>query len=193
MVNDITKPQARAAAKARRAALSPADWQQIGAAMAAKLFALPLWQQADTVFCFASMPEEPDTAPILRRALAEGKRLLLPRVLPGAGQMELVCVPDLAALRPSGRYQIPEPVSGTVVPTGALGPGTLALIPCVAATRGGVRLGHGGGYYDRFLAHAKGERLLLCPTALLFDTLPCEALDVRFAPAEILTEKGILL
>lgn len=49
--------------------------------MAGVLFALPAWQHADTVLAFASMPDEPDTADILRQALAESKRLLLP---PGA-------------------------------------------------------------------------------------------------------------
>lgn len=68
----------------------------------------------------------------------------------------------------------------------------LALVPCLAASRDGVRLGRGGGYYDRFLAHYKGAGLLLCPEALLLDDLPCDDWDARFAPENILTEKGIL-
>jgi len=68
----------------------------------------------------------------------------------------------------------------------------LALVPCLAASRDGVRLGRGGGYYDRFLAHYKGAGLLLCPEALLLDKLPCDDWDARFAPENILTEKGIL-
>ena len=68
----------------------------------------------------------------------------------------------------------------------------LALVPCLAASRDGVRLGRGGGYYDRFLAHYKGAGLLLCPEALLLDELPCDDWDARFAPENILTEKGIL-
>ena len=53
--------------------------------------------------------------------------------------------------------------------------------------------GSGGGYYDRFLAHAKGNRLLLCPSALVLPEVPADDWDVRFAPEEILTEKGTLL
>ena len=68
----------------------------------------------------------------------------------------------------------------------------LALVPCLAASRDGVRLGRGGGYYDRFLTHYKGAGLLLCPEALLLDELPCDDWDARFAPENILTEKGIL-
>ena len=74
----MTKTEARKLAKARRAAV---DLHTVGHAMAGVLFTLPAWQQADTVLAFASMPDEPDTADILRQALAESKRLLLPRVL----------------------------------------------------------------------------------------------------------------
>ena len=73
----MTKQEARARAKALRAAL---DMEKIGRQMARALFALPCWQQAGTVLAFASLPDEPDTAPILGQVLADGKRLLLPRV-----------------------------------------------------------------------------------------------------------------
>ena len=67
-----------------------------------------------------------------------------------------------------------------------------AELDMAAVSRDGVRLGRGGGYYDRFLAHYKGAGLLLCPEALLLDELPCDDWDARFAPENILTEKGIL-
>ena len=73
----MTKREARAWAKARRAEL---DMAAVGRGMAQALFSLPQWQRAGAVLAFAAMPDEPDTAEILRRALADGKRLLLPRV-----------------------------------------------------------------------------------------------------------------
>ena len=72
----MTKREARAWAKARRAEL---DMAAVGRGMAQALFSLPQWQRAGAVLAFAAMPDEPDTAEILRRALADGKRLLLPR------------------------------------------------------------------------------------------------------------------
>ena len=62
----MTKTEARKLAKACRAAV---DLHTVGHAMAGVLFALPAWQRADTVLAFASMPDEPDTADILRQAL----------------------------------------------------------------------------------------------------------------------------
>ena len=83
------KREARSAAKARLRALTPEDLAAAGAEIADKLFARPDWQDADTVFCFVSLPSEPDTEPILRAALDQGKRLCVPRML-GGGRMELV-------------------------------------------------------------------------------------------------------
>ena len=161
----MTKREARAWAKARRTEL---DMASVGRGMAQALFSLPQWQSAGAVLAFAAMPDEPDTAEILRRALADGKRLLLPRVR-SKTEMDWVEIPALCLLRP-GAFGIQEP----------------------PASRDGVRLGRGGGYYDRFLAHYKGAGLLLCPEALLLDELPCDDWDARFAPENILTEKGIL-
>ena len=83
----MTKTEARAQAKAMRKNL---DLHAIGAAMTQQLFALPAWRQAGTVFCFVSMRDEPDTTAILQQALVSGKRLCVPRCLPGNdGRMEL--------------------------------------------------------------------------------------------------------
>jgi len=97
----MTKREARALAKARRAEL---DMQAVGCGMARALFALPCWAAADTVLAFAAMPDEPDTAAILRQALADGKRLLLPRVR-SRTEMDWVEIPSLSLLQP-GAYGI---------------------------------------------------------------------------------------
>lgn len=183
----MTKREARAWAKAQRTKL---DRQAAGCGMAACLFALPQWRRADTVLAFAAMPDEPDTSLILRRALADGKHLLLPRVR-SRTEMDWVEIPDLNLLQP-GAYGILEPPAALPAADPAGGAAPLVLVPCLAASRDGVRLGRGGGYYDRFLAQYKGERLLLCPAAAVADTLPCDEWDARFAPEEILTEKGTL-
>lgn len=184
----VTKREARAWAKARRTEL---DMAAVGRGMAQALFSLPQWQSAGAVLAFVAMPDEPDTAEMLRRALDDGKRLLLPRVR-SKTEMDWVEIPALCLLRP-GAFSIQEPPADLPAADPAGYAAALALVPCLAASRDGVRLGRGGGYYDRFLAHYKGRRLLVCPTAALLGDLPCEGWDVRFSPHEILTEKGILL
>ena len=180
------KQAARCAARQQLAQISPQDFSAIGAAMWQTLQAQPAWQSAESVFCFVGALHEPDTMPILQGALSAGKQLLVPRIA-GPGQMQLVPLQSLEQLQP-GAFGILEPPQA--LPAVPAGSGVqLAVLPCLAAARSGARLGHGGGYYDRFLANYSGQRLILCPEALLAQSLPTGPLD---EPAQaVLTEKAL--
>ena len=180
------KQAARRAARQQLAQISPQEFSAIGAAMWQTLQAQPAWQSAQSVFCFVGALHEPDTMPILQGALSAGKQLLVPRIA-GLGQMQLVPLQSLEQLQP-GAFGILEPPQA--LPAVPAGSGVqLAVLPCLAATRSGARLGHGGGYYDRFLANYSGQRLILCPEALLAQSLPTGPLD---EPAQaVLTEKAL--
>ena len=93
---------------------------------------------------------EADVTPVLRRALADGKTLALPLcdVDSTPKRMTLRRVEALQDLVP-GAYGIPEP-SGTaeVIPVTAV---DLMLVPLEGIDATGMRLGKGGGYYDRLL------------------------------------------
>ncbi len=147
---------------------------------------LPAWQKAASVFCFVSTPWEPDTSLLLQLALQEGRKLALPRIT-GPGRMEAVIVEDLASLRP-GPFGIPEPMgSETLEPSDI----DFALVPCLAASPDGLRLGHGGGYYDRFLPFLGGEWAIACCRFQLQTEIPVLAHDCR--ASVVVTENGILL
>lgn len=180
------KQAARRAARQQLARISPQEFSAIGAAMWQTLQAQPAWQSAQSVFCFVGALHEPDTMPILQGALSAGKQLLVPRIA-GPGQMQLVPLQSLGQLQP-GAFGILEPPQA--LPAIPAGSGVqLAVLPCLAAARSGARLGHGGGYYDRFLANYSGRRLILCPEALLAQSLPTGPLD---EPAHaVLTEKAL--
>lgn len=180
------KQAARRAARQQLAQISPQEFSAIGAAMWQTLQAQPAWQSAESVFCFVGALHEPDTMPILQGALSAGKQLLVPRIA-GPGQMQLVPLQSLEQLQP-GAFGILEPPQA--LPAVPAGSGVqLAVLPCLAAARSGARLGHGGGYYDRFLANYSGQRLILCPEALLAQSLPTGPLD---EPAQaVLTEKAL--
>ena len=147
--------------------------RRAGAGIGKRLASLPEYRAAKTVLAFASTAAEPDIWPFLRRVLADGNRLALP-VCIGLGVMEFRVVTGLDRLIP-GRYGILEPTGEyTLVPPEAIG---FAVIPCVTCNRAGDRLGHGGGYYDRFLAVYTGPAAVLCPEALTREDIPIGPLD----------------
>ena len=180
------KERLREAYRARGRAL-PGEYRA-GAdrAICAAVLASEQWQRAEGVFLFVSMWAEPDTRPLFEAAFRAGKRVYVPLCRPD-GVMQAVRIESLAALRP-GRYGIPEPPGEP----GAAEPGELdlALVPCVSVTEDGARLGHGAGYYDRFLRLHGCETLCLCYAAMLADTLPMDGHDVRMD--HVVTENGIL-
>ena len=181
---DERKKELRRVYRARGAALTPAYREAADRAICAAVLGSAQWKRAEGVFAFVSMWAEPDTRPLLEAALREGKRLYPPRCVPD-GEMEAVRVYSLDALRP-GAYGIPEPPADAET----AGEPDLALVPCVSATRDGVRLGHGAGYYDRFLPRHGCMTLCLCYAAMLADALPTDKHDVPMD--HVVTEDGII-
>lgn len=181
------KASARAAARQLRTGWTDGQRRALGIGMAGQLAGWPLWQQAGAVFAFCGGAREPDTRPILELALDAGKALYLPRVT-GPGQMEAVRVDRLAQLVP-GAYDILEPPAG--FPAAEPEAIDLILLPCLAAAADGTRLGWGGGYYDRFLAHCAAPAAVLCPEALVAPFLPAEPHDRP--TGWIVTERRILV
>lgn len=133
------------------------------------------FQQARTVMVFLSLPTEPDTQEIIQRAVIQGKQVLLPRCL-HAPQMEALPWRGEEYLR-KGPYGILEPVPLESEKQNSA-EADLILVPCLAATKDGARLGHGGGYYDWYLSKHSAVKIALCFQMQLVDTIPMEPTDV---------------
>jgi 5-formyltetrahydrofolate cyclo-ligase len=106
-----------------------------------------------------------------------GARVLLP-VVPMEGR-DLTWAVDTGRLTP-GRFGLLEPLGPRLGPT-ALRTADVVVVPALAVARDGVRLGRGGGYYDRALRYARSDAVLV---ALVFDDelldeLPSELHDRR--------------
>jgi 5-formyltetrahydrofolate cyclo-ligase len=149
-------------------------------ATAAAAVATTLLRGLASVRAFAAyVPEE--TEPGYGRLPAAytqlGARVLLP-VVPAAGS-ELAWAVDTGRLAP-GRFGLLEPVGPRLGPT-AIGTADVVVVPALAVDRTGVRLGRGGGYYDRALGHARAGALIV---AVVFDDefvdeVPAEPHDHR--------------
>ncbi len=170
-----TKRTLRREYRRLREHLDPVEAAEGSRIIQGHVLALDVFRDADAIFAYhAAKPNEVDTARIIAAAFAAHKPVCLPRVT-GPGAMDWRRVDTLAGLVP-GRYGIPEPppdAPAAPTPTGA----TAVLVPGLAFTPQGGRLGMGGGYFDRFLANFPGVSIGLCHERQLIDTLPLEAHD----------------
>lgn len=178
-----TKFQLRAKIRARIRELPEIYTRQADEAIFRQVMELPEYQSAGTVFCFVGTKREIDTRRILEAVWQQGKRLAVPRCL-GPGLMEACEVRSWEELQP-GAFGILEPGrDAPFVPPGQI---HLALIPCLSCSLTGVRLGQGGGYYDRYLERTNAVRAALCREALILPEIPAEAHDRR---VELLISEG---
>ncbi|MFB7664079.1 5-formyltetrahydrofolate cyclo-ligase [Kitasatospora sp. NPDC056138] len=168
------KAELRSRLLADRRALSP-EWRETAAA-ALSGRAVELAGAGQTVAAYVSVGAEPGTRPLLEALRERGVRVLLPVLLPDN---------DLDWAEYWGPEQLAPAGRGLLEPTGPrLGPeavcaAALVLLPGLAVDRRGLRLGRGGGSYDRVLARLARARVRPVLATLLYDT---ELLDA--VPAE---------
>lgn len=166
------------------AALSPQERAESDRALFERFLSLPQVNAAGTLFLFWGISgREPETERLVRELARQGKRVGLPRMLPGH-QMEVRQF-DLHVPMKKATFGIWEPPDEAALLTKA--DIDLALIPAVCYDRLGYRLGFGAGYYDRWLADFTGQTVGLCRDAFLQERVPIEAHDARVEV--VLTER----
>lgn len=166
----MTAAQRKDELRRRAARLPRAD----GAELLERFARLPQVRSAHTVMVFRGVGREPDTAPLIRALLAGGQRVALPVCLPSR-RMEARLVTGESRLV-TGRHGIPEPDGACpAVPPEEIG---AVLVPCLLCDWAGYRLGHGGGYYDRWLAGYHGFTAAVCPAGRLVEELPRDEWDI---------------
>jgi 5-formyltetrahydrofolate cyclo-ligase len=171
--------------RARRRAVIGIDRVRKARQLTARVAAAGWLVPGRRVGLFLSMPEEIDTAPLLRLAHRQGCRIALPRVISRRfGRMRFFDVSagfDPASLR-RGAFGIREPEPGAVRAAREL---DVVFMPLVGFDGAGHRIGMGGGYYDRHFAFRL--RLQRCRRPLLIGlayaaqqvpALACAAHDV---------------
>jgi 5-formyltetrahydrofolate cyclo-ligase len=160
-------PSAKAALRrqlvAARGRLTDAERSEAGRLLRDAVLGLPEAQMAGTAAVYYSVGTEPDTRALAYALWKRGTYVLLPLLLPD-GDLDWASYegPGSLAPGPHGLLEPAEPPRGTA----AVASADLVIVPALAADRRGVRLGRGGGSYDRALARVGGP----VPTvALLYD------------------------
>jgi 5-formyltetrahydrofolate cyclo-ligase len=151
-----------------RIGLSEARANVLSRAVERYLLQSPCYHEASSVVLYASTENEIQTDRILADALASGRRVIFPKVVPGNRDLSLVLVSDRAEFR-RGAYGLLEPTGAEMVRPSELG-WSLICVPGVAFSLAGQRLGRGGGYYDRLLAGV-GPQVITAGLAYSFQVL----------------------
>ena len=95
---------------AARKALSPADRARLNAQIIQRMAAMPDYQRANTVLAYMNFGSEFGGADWAARVVADGKRLLLPKVNRATNELDLYWVEDLSGQLEQGAWGIAEPV-----------------------------------------------------------------------------------
>ena len=180
------KSTLRRLALSRRGAVKPEARDAASFAICRALGSLEELRQARRVLGYLSVGSECDLGALYETLRARGVLLAFP-VTEQDGRMEAY-VPR-APLVP-GLFSIPEPDQKSSL---YLSPEELdaVLVPCVGFDAGGNRLGHGGGYYDRYLRRCpQAKAILTALEAQRLERVPREAHDLSFSL--LVTEKGVL-
>ncbi|MED7823612.1 5-formyltetrahydrofolate cyclo-ligase [Streptomyces chiangmaiensis] len=154
-----------------RSRLTSDDVREAAAALAERALELPELAHARTVAAYVSVGGEPGTMPLLEALRARDVRVLLPALRTDNDlDWGAYAGPDsLVRVRHGGKMALLEPAGVRLGPE-AVGRADAVLLPGLAVDARGMRLGRGGGSYDRVLARLERAGADPALVVLLYDT-----------------------
>lgn len=184
---DDRKHLQRLAALERRRQIPPSKKNQWETQVCEHLAKMPELRQIKHILSYAAIEDELSLESFHQLVREAGNAIAFPVSRPG-GMMDAY-IPTSPDDMKTGLFGIPEPDVRTA---SYLSPEEIdvVLVPCVAYDGKGNRLGHGGGYYDRYLPRCtQAMKILIAFVAQRLDRVPKTELDV---PVDaIVTEEGI--
>ena len=127
---------------------------------------------AQNIACYFPIGSEVNTHNIMLDVLEQGKSLLLPKIIDD--NIQFYIVPNLEKLE-KGSFEIMEPKDSCEKAKKI----DCVLIPTVGASKLGVRLGYGKGYYDRFLSSANAVKISLTYSKQIIKSIPSDLHDIK--------------
>lgn len=181
-----TKQIVREQALANLADFSDKQRAQFMQQTVAKITALPAWQAAQVIALTLSQEKELPTDLLIQTALLQHKTVILPRVLPKKQMVFMTITQDTSYEK--HKFGMLEPVGGRVVTPAEI---DFVLVPGLAFTIDGQRIGFGGGYYDRWLPQVAAPKIAVSITANVFSqpTWPIETTDQMIDQVIVLDEE----
>ena len=169
----MDKKTLRKKIREQKRAMTPQRIEEASRKLGELFRATELYRNAKTIYGYLPYNQEVRTVPMLEQALADGKRVAVPKVY--GDEMKFIYLTDLTQVA-EGYAGIPEPVAD-----GPVGddPTALVLMPGLAFDKEGHRIGYGGGFYDKFLAQEPNHpTIALCYDFQMVSKLPTEEFDI---------------
>jgi len=149
------------------------------------LFHVPFFVKASTIMLFASFRTEVDTIQIIKKALAAGKRIIMPKIK--GTNLFLYEIQDLEKDTSAGTWGILEPNEQRPASLDSV---DLMIVPGLAFDDLGNRLGYGAGYYDRIISRYNGPTIALAFEVQIVPRVPVT--DHDFPIKLVVTEDRII-
>jgi len=137
-----------------------------------KLKRIQEFASAKSIGSYYPIGSEVLTQDIMQDAISQGKEICLPKVI--GNDLIFKKIDDLSNLE-KGNFDIMEPKDNCPV----LEKLDVILVPTVAISRSGFRLGYGYGYYDRFLAEKNLVTIALTYTKQIVKLIPHSDTDIK--------------
>jgi len=147
----LAKQAIRRQVLAARASVEANERARLSAVIISNLIGLPELQRGGGVLAYLSFGHELSTEGLIAWLRARDRVLILPRIDRGAHRLNLYRVRDIAEETLPGVWGIREPDPSRCSPA-HIEEIELIVVPGVAFTPAGDRLGYGGGYYDELLS-----------------------------------------
>lgn len=169
----MDKNSLRKIIREKKRAMSPEQILAASTRLKAQFLETKQYKEAKTVYGYLPYNQEVRTESILLQALADGKRVAVPKVY--GDEMRFIYIQDFENLEKS-EMGIPEPIDDAPVAEDAT---ALVLMPGLAFDPDGHRVGYGGGFYDKYLEKEPNHpTVALCFDFQMFPQLDADEHDI---------------
>ncbi len=181
-----SKQELRKFYKARRNAISPRIREEKSNKIAENLRRTFWYASVGNILVYAAIQSEAELTLFCEMAWKDGKKLFFPKTMDA--HMEFYRVDSFAQLE-KGRFDVPEPKADKhQVFVSETGTKSVILVPGIAFSKEGYRIGYGAGFYDRYMEHHKELYSVgICFADQMVDTFVPDVHD--FGMNEVITDE----
>jgi 5-formyltetrahydrofolate cyclo-ligase len=160
--------------------------KQKSAQIRSSLFGQKEWVDAKVIGTTISLTYEVDTRVIIEEAWGQGKVVVVPKCNPKTREMTFYRITSFDEVEESYSNLLEPIVEKTIAYMAR--EIDLLILPGVAFTRDGWRLGYGGGYYDRYLSAFFGKHVALAYECQMVKKMPINSYDKKMM--KVITEEN---